>query len=397
MTLGAMPAIPRPFTAVKVRSGWDEEGDKQGARRQVTGQKHYLDGNARASGVVPLSNARAHWWVLADEKRMESESGRYASSGHAAALFQRELYEMQTSRAGVARLQMFGVIFGYQRVVIYVEPEADGGDTVVANTSRTNLLLHGDPLPWAEWAAEFRQKMPEAIQDLMAEVSSSAVSADHRQAIRERLRQIRELLRLSRYRPAPKGNVRVDGDVVSGGRTQRGDEDRDRNGSARGGGSGGRAGNIYALFLTDDGTPADEVRSDPEPEVKWVSIKNGSRAQGDLEDRAAKYLSDQNVLLINADFRVFGDMVERWCGYYPGVPGARHAIEEIVREWFEQQLIEAILGAQSLRSGPMWTVEDLSKVWSEEALTAAVLPRYHVDLAIKRAVGSKLGSVKERV
>ena len=34
--------------------------------------------------------------------------------------------------------------------------------------------------------------------------------------------------------------------------------------------------------------------------------------------------------------------------------------------------------------------------WPEEALTAAVMLRYHVDFAVKRALGSKLGALKEK-
>jgi hypothetical protein len=33
-------------------------------------------------------------------------------------------------------------------------------------------------------------------------------------------------------------------------------------------------------------------------------------------------------------------------------------------------------------------------LWSEEALTAAVLPRWHIDQSIKRQLGHRLGSLK---
>ena len=33
---------------------------------------------------------------------------------------------------------------------------------------------------------------------------------------------------------------------------------------------------------------------------------------------------------------------------------------------------------------------------AEEALTAAVLQRYHVDVNVKRTLGAKLGSLKEK-
>jgi hypothetical protein len=115
-----------------------------------------------------------------------------------------------------------------------------------------------------------------------------------------------------------------------------------------------------------------------------------------MEDRAAKYLPPQNLLLINGDFRVFADAVERWCKRYGHVPGAKPVVEQVVREWFEQQLIETVLGAQSLRGSTLWTTEDLERAWTDEALTAVVLPRYHIETSIKRMLGTKLGSFKDQ-
>ena len=49
------------------------------------------------------------------------------------------------------------------------------------------------------------------------------------------------------------------------------------------------------------------------PKTVWISSKDGTRAKGFLEDRAAAYLPDQNVLQINRDFSVFADTIE-YCG-----------------------------------------------------------------------------------
>src|SRR5205823_15014025 len=105
----------------------------------------------------------------------------------------------------------------------------------------------------------------------------------------------------------------------------------------------------------------------------------------------------QNLLKINGDFRAFTDMVDRWCEFYSDVPGARRDITDVCREWFEQALIETVLGVQALKDSREWTVEDIGKSASEESLTAAGMPRYHIDLAVKRALGAKLGSLRDRV
>jgi hypothetical protein len=59
------------------------------------------------------------------------------------------------------------------------------------------------------------------------------------------------------------------------------------------------------------------------------------------------------------------------------------------------KLIETVIGVQALHSQE-WTVEHLAKALSEEALTAAVMQRYHVDVAVKRALGAKLGSLRDK-
>ena len=95
----------------------------------------------------------------------------------------------------------------------------------------------------------------------------------------------------------------------------------------------GEVGNIYHLFEKKDGGPSDKVVSDPFPVVRWVSIKNGGRTEDDgTEDKAAVYISNQNTLHINADFRVFTDMIARlWKEKDVGTgPDLQGAVEQVV-------------------------------------------------------------------
>ena len=386
--------FPKGIT-VKAREGWKEPRTNTDVNvlRTVIGQEAYLQDHALEADKLELTGATARWWILRDEPALSQNSGRIASSGHMAALYQDELYEMVTGRSGVARLQMFGVIFGHNRVVIYVEPHASEGQ-VTSNAARTHLILDEQPLPWADWAAEFRARMPEPIKRLMEEVTAGSTSHDHRQAIKERLRAIRDLMRVSRYRPTKTGDLQVSQDTT-GGKPRPNDESTTPSSSGSGG-SGGRAGGIYALFVDDEGDPGEEVFADTDPIVQWISVKDGTRTTELLEDRGAKYLADQNILQINADFRVFTDMIDRWCQRYPDVPGAADVVRQTVQEWFEQALVETVVGAQSLQGSPHWTIEDIGKLWSEEALTTAVLQRYHVDVNVKRSLGTRLGSLKEK-
>ena len=88
-------------------------------------------------------------------------------------------------------------------------------------------------------------------------------------------------------------------------------------------------------------------------------------------------------------------MIERWEKLYENVPGAKAAIKDVVREWFEQQLIETVMSAHALAGGRRWSEQEVAELWIESALTAAVLPRYHINMSIKRMLGQRLGKLRD--
>ena len=128
--------------------------------RTLTGQKAYLDEHAEASGTTKLTGAVAHWWILQDDRSLQADAAFIESAGHTAALYKDELYELRSGRNGIARLQQFGITFGFRRVVIYVEPRNHRHRQIGSNTARSHLLLNRQPLPWSAWAAEFSKKLP---------------------------------------------------------------------------------------------------------------------------------------------------------------------------------------------------------------------------------------------
>ena len=376
---------------VRAREGWElpRSNSKHNFLRVVEGQERWLDKNADTKGVVTLSDAEVLWWILGEG--VDRDSGHNAPGGHVAALYQDELYELVSGRAGIARLQSFGAIFGTDRIVVYVKPLSAA---VTANTSRTNLLIDGEPLDWARWAAEFRANLPDAIVTLQEEIGARSGEKDHRKAISERLKQINELLRFSRFKPAGNGVVLVEESESSGVGGEPAQQRKAREGSGAGGTKGGRSGDIYALFTEGGSTPANPVEADDQPKTRWVSAADGTRTPPDLDDRAAKYHPEQNLILINGDFRVFTDMIDRWKLSYSHVAGSDGAIKEVVHEWFEQQLVEAVMSALSLRKAGKWSLQEIENLWSEHALTTAVLPRWHIDQSIKRHLGQRLGTLK---
>lgn len=367
-----------------------------GMLRQAVGQESYLARNAQASGELRLEegHATAYWWLLNEDKI--GDPSYWLSSGHIAALFQDELYELRDGNAGIRQLMHFGVLFGSRRVVIYVKPDED--QKITPNTARSQLLAGGEQLPWDEWAGEFRAKLPEPIQRMMEELLSRDTDGAHEESIKQRLKRIEELMRFTRYRRSPDGSVNASG-TATGGSAGEGDTD-EAAGKGRSGSRGGTVADFYGGYVDEDeGEPAEPLTPKSSfPEIRWVSVAKGTRTADDiLEDRAASYAnSTQNVLMINEDFRVFGDLVKHFVRLYEGYPGVERTVPEVIKEWYAQQLVEAVLGVLAVRGSAKWTPNQVDNALSEEALTSVVMPRYNLYQQVSRVLGTKLGSLKER-
>ena len=391
---------------VKAREGWDSpRTDKdRNLLRTIAGQKPYLDQHAIASGAEALSVVKVHWWILKDESAISNNSGFIESAGHMAALYQNELYDRATARAGTALLQRFGVLFGYRFVVLYVEPAPTKDRSLTTNTARTTLLLNGEKLPWDEWAYEFRSKMPKRLAEFVNEKAAALTEKDYTSNIKDRLKNIMDLYKVSRYRPAPAGvylsdelsALHVGWSPFSGAKSEGGGGTGRHIGAESKGQRDGEIGNIYHLFEKKGGVPSDKSSADPFPIVKWVSVENGTRTADDgMEDKAATYIRDQNTLLANADFRVFADMISRLTKDKDtgASPGLQDVVREIVHQWFEQALVETVIGIHQLSGSKEWGPEEIERALSAEALTSAVMQRYHVYIACKRELGSRFGKL----
>lgn len=358
--------------------------------RTIKGMHAHLIEKAISHGIRELGDARIHWYILPPERIEQSDI--WECTAHIGALFQDELYEMRTGRNSLARLREFGLVFGSDRVVIYAEPDPEKLD-VASNMARSGLLVRGEELPWTRWASEFRSDLPQQLRDLMDQIISSSDTRDHRDAIKRRLREIRELMKITRYKRSASGNLRIAGSLPGGGDSVPDGSTRTRSGSSKGGG-GGSTSDIYGAFISDDGETGMEIaeRSN-EPTVVWVSVENGKRvANDDFEDRAAIYLKDQNMIQANSDFRVFQDMIREVANRYSASSDIAAQVKDTVEEWFEQQLIEAVMGVQNLQGSPAWDTQTIEKAWSSEALTTAVMPRYNTYRMITRSLGARLGA-----
>jgi hypothetical protein len=78
-------------------------------------------------------------------------------------------------------------------------------------------------------------------------------------------------------------------------------------------------------------------------------VKDGTRAYGDIEDRAAKYHANQDLLLINSYFRGFVDMVEFFAREFRDQTSIQEIIEDAIHSWYEQALVETVIGIQAMQ------------------------------------------------
>ena len=357
---------------------------------------HYLRQYALHYGSVSLSNATAHWYIL--PRNNNTSGGVWDEKSHVGTLYQSELYDIKRTKDARTTLISFGIIYGHDQITLYVEPDVTKLN-IVANTARSQLLVvdtdSGIPMPWADWAAEFRQHLPVPIRQLMEDILSKAESANYEDEVKKRLKEIQELLQPVRYKTKESGaeysipNLRTDS-VADIDHTQSPILDRSRNSNVDRNNQ-----NLYAAFVDDKGEPSEATKpNDGLPKINWISQEDGTRTPGQLDDKAASYSHEQNLILANADFRGFSRIIDVLAGEY------QHAdistVKQTVQTWISLQLTEAVVGILSLKGSPEWSSSDeVDRALSEEALTTTVMARYTSFTQMRRQLGNKIGRAEQ--
>lgn len=388
--------IPEDVT-LKVRVGYyrDPENKRHNFLRNILGQEKTLDKHTISKGTVSISDANIHWWIL-DKERDAGGHNRELVNGHTGCLNQNELFNIAEGRSSKA--PQFGIIVGKEDVVIYIEPSNTG---YVQNTSRTGLVqTDGSHLPWERWQDEFRNKMPKEIEEFIKERMNAISSTSHDDSIRERLKTIAKFFKISRYRKSATGTYLADPDseIVSKTGQPSSKESKAKGGKRKiGGAIAGDLEEILLSGLKDDGVFAEETSPDKFPSVMWCSLADKTRSEDEMDDRAASFLHYENKIKGNVDFQGYQDIIKFYVEQYADmdIEGYESIIKDVVLEAFEQQLIEVVMGALSLKNRSKWNPTHFENAVSEEALTTAVMSRYHLMNQIKRKLGSSFGSAKK--
>lgn len=373
---------------------WDDAADYQGEGWR---------GTSSLQGEFGVPAAKIHWWVLPTEGA--DVSSRTASGGSLAVLFQNELHDWRTGGQANPFFARLGILFGKNRICFVIEPL---GTTISSDFARAHVLIDGIPIfesdSWLVWADQFRSQLPDRIKRTMAEELSRIESEDPDRAkrIRDRLRDVMQLLRPRRFRRNDKGKLKAQPPEVSGAGpgagsileiSNDGPPRTQRRPSLRGLGA-------VLSELDETGESVVETTQLQQLDTRWVS-ENESETfpilRGDntgLRDRAAALAGADGrtagILLLNKEFRGYQAIlaaINDWANA-EGDDEKAAKIEAITQEWVEQKMIEAVEGLRQLENGKTWINKHYDEALSPVALTAAFMAdRYHTLAEVKRAAG----------
>lgn len=127
------------------------------------------------------------------------------------------------------------------------------------------------------------------------------------------------------------------------------------------------------------------------PAFEWLSVRDGTRAIGELEDLALRYDSRNHRLQLNRDFRGFRPLFDRFLAAYAHVPGADELIEQTVREEIAYVAFETMQWALALSHSSARTPESRRQMLSPESLTVGLTPRLMVHAKLNKGFRQRLG------
>ena len=417
---------------VKAREGWDAPMDLTEGRtmnsfilRVLHGQKWFLDKYCKVSGIKKLSDADAYWWILKDKDTCDKMSGIYATAGHTAALYKDEIYDVSSGRRARSSLESFGVWLGEELVVIYIKPHDE--TKVMTDTSRGSLrvvpqvdgnsradrrrVLDGDPLPWDRWSDEFKKDLPKPIAQYMRSILPPTEEV-HADTIKKQLNTIAHLLKPKAYglKARDNGKYKVvegegDDELTEGPGTNpstgtghgRGPDKKKRKKAISADISTARIVEAARAAASKNNTKGKDLQY---PGVVWVNkYPESEDIFKDLYGRAARYLQEEDRVLVSSDFYAFVNMVNSNIDKEEKkrkktLSNARRAkLKNVVKMWWAQGLVAAITAVKEMSTRD-WAYEDEQKLLSDEALTTAALAsQYHVNVVVGRGIHGELQRV----
>lgn len=385
-----------------------QEQDRRTNTRRIEGAKHFIQygssrfaaGRLAHSDVVALADGTRIEWYLWEGER-PAVSAYAAEGGYIAARYKNELYDQEIHQA---KYRSFGIVEASVRRLLWlivVPPEmgADGKHGVYPRQDRNALLLRGGPnaggsLPFAEWAAEFADRMPEPIRDALSAARKGDPGSLDDDAWRQRLAErFGDRWRIAKLRVRPSGSLTVNPTQSGGTLLKKRVKGGDR---AQGGGGGGSGGRVGGLTLgTEPGSHQAERVKVGGGIPKYRPVRKEDLSEGML---AAWQPHDpvypEGVVLLNIDHPVLRTEIERWQSQF-----ADHLADEIEQEVvraYGEIAVAKVAHSEHLRTiVPSKVIDDEFR--SEAALTMSLLGLIAEEAVIAPRLGGKFRKRREGV
>jgi hypothetical protein len=375
-------------------------GEARTVNRTVAGARHYVEyptsakGGVAASGDVTTEDGtKLRWWLWRGER---PGIHSYApAQGYIAALYRGELYDVSSH---ISTYRSFGVTAPGVRSRLWIvaePPEYKDGSGAYPRTDRNALLVEreGAPaeLPWADWGAEFADRMPEAIRDALAQARQETGGIDDpswraRLAARLGVRWRFPLLHVieggdRRTTPESPGSTPVIRISEGGATAEPGESETAATppqGTAGDAAVGSGRGKTPArLAKLAAGIPSYRV-------VTGGEVEHGVLAA--WQPNAADH--PEGLVLINADHPVLREELKHWSNQYPA--HAADAVEHEVLAVYGEVAVAKVAHSEKLRAlFPGDIVE--RELRSDYALTMSLLGLLSEEALISQRLAGKVG------
>ncbi|GAB6141011.1 hypothetical protein JCM14076_17400 [Methylosoma difficile] len=180
-----------PAAGLKVQVAEYDANEKL-IQQNIIGQQAFLMKFAEKHGCVTLKamglEVKAHWWLLSEAALSQADS--FNALGHVGLLWKNELYYNPNEAQRVQRLQLngFGIHYGEERVVIYIEPSKP--NQVDSHPSRTRLMFKQRDLNAVDFGQQFANNMPAELDAYQKSFLSVDATADAIDQIKNNLKHL---------------------------------------------------------------------------------------------------------------------------------------------------------------------------------------------------------------
>jgi len=382
------------------RDGWPRTiHDRRKYRRKILGARSYIQyeggslGKLADQGIVDLkSGVRVRWFLWSGER--PAVQSYAAVSGYIAVLYENELYDL-SFRASLYRA--FGITEAEVRknVWLVIEPpplDREGRHGIYPRTDRNSLLMRqdaegGEPLPLADWGAEFSYVMPEPILQALRKARSTGSGSIKDETWRERLAErFGALWKILRLQMRSVGQLSVN--PIQASLVPRPVVTQKPTGGAPGGDEGGRGGSI-AIGKGAGQSPATRTRvAGGIPTYVLVRAQDMDEPYLLAAWQPNHPVHPEGAVLINVEHPVLEDQVTRWQAMYPDHLG--EAIRgEVVSVYGEIAVAKVAHSEQLKVIMPRKVIED--ELRSCSSLTMALLGLMAEEALLASRIGGKFG------